>query len=327
MEYQEIVFSFVGAQQYELLKDHTYTIQIVVVDGNLDGGDVPNVVYLKAHYDASGSTTHDGNEAWFSNNTWQSNDLWDTCFYVYGELVPPQNVTLTVSDGANGTINPPAGVYTYQQYTYSIAFTATPNSGYIFSHWLVDGTTCQSQNPIVIYMDANHTLQPVFSTAPPSPEYDWVSPTGHEDTDWVNPTNAYDEDVDTYASISVNAYSYSSFLILTHAVLRSNRIRYRAYHPAGTIFKIDVDVFKDDQWVDVYEGNFTNNVWEDKSFSDGNVTKARIRFYNGAVAAVTFYLYEFDFVRLHAPIMAVKIGGNFAILLSGSDKGKIIILI
>ena len=43
---------------------------------------------------------------------------------------------------------------------------AAPDSGYIFSHWVLDGQNYGSDNPIFLEMDASHTLQAVFTLPP-----------------------------------------------------------------------------------------------------------------------------------------------------------------
>jgi len=42
--------------------------------------------------------------------------------------------------------------------------------------------------------------------------------------------------------------------------------------------QIDVDVYKDGSWPDVYQGSFTTGSWMEKSFTEGSVTASRFRF-------------------------------------------------
>jgi hypothetical protein len=53
----------------------------------------------------------------------------------------------------------------------TVGVTATPNSGYYFSHWILDGANAGNSNPINVLMDQNHTLNAVFllTEAPPPP--------------------------------------------------------------------------------------------------------------------------------------------------------------
>jgi nitroreductase len=68
------------------------------------------------------------------------------------------NLTITSTDA--GTTDPPPGTYNYQTGS-SVNVTATPSSGYSFDCWLLDGEE-ETENPITVIMDANHTLEAVF---------------------------------------------------------------------------------------------------------------------------------------------------------------------
>ena len=130
----------------------------------------------------------------------------------------------------------------------------------------------------------------------------WISPTGHEDTTaWSDPENTYDEDIETFAqedyggTSAVPAYSWGSFLTLTHSTLTSNKLRINAKHIDSHVTTVDIDVFKDGEWIDVYEGEFPDHLWMQKSFTQGTVTKMRVRFYNGSGYWVRPAMYEVDF--------------------------------
>jgi hypothetical protein len=69
--------------------------------------------------------------------------------------------TLTITTATGGTTNPSPGTYTYWAGT-TVNVTATPNSGYIFDHWELDGAPAGSQNPISVTMNSDHTLHAVF---------------------------------------------------------------------------------------------------------------------------------------------------------------------
>ncbi|MEM2293157.1 MAG: NosD domain-containing protein, partial [Nitrososphaerota archaeon] len=64
--------------------------------------------------------------------------------------------SLIIMTTAGGTTNPAPGTYTYAAGT-ELNVTATPNTGYSFAHWLLDGQK-RTENPITVLMDANHTL-------------------------------------------------------------------------------------------------------------------------------------------------------------------------
>lgn len=121
----------------------------------------------------------------------------------------------------------------------------------------------------------------------------WVSPTSHVEGDWEGEAEAYDDNETTYAWTSWSS-GWSPFIELTHAEMESSKLRYKLKVGTGSISKIDVDVFKDGDWLNVYEGSFAQNVWIEKSFTQGAVTKLRLRFYCAGGYNV-LYFYEADF--------------------------------
>lgn len=76
--------------------------------------------------------------------------------------------TLTISSSGSGSTNPAAGSYRYAQASV-VTVTATPSSGYSFDHWLLDGTSTYTQNPIDITMVSDTALVAYFIVAPPAP--------------------------------------------------------------------------------------------------------------------------------------------------------------
>jgi PKD repeat protein len=85
---------------------------------------------------------------------------------VYGQLEAPTYHNLTILSATGGTTNPTAGTYPYAEGS-TLAVTAIPNNGYQFKNWLLDGAVI-TDNPIDVYMDTDHTLEPVFALLPPS---------------------------------------------------------------------------------------------------------------------------------------------------------------
>lgn len=78
--------------------------------------------------------------------------------------------TLIIQSDNGGTTDPGAGNYTYL-YGEEANVTATPSEGYSFSHWLLDGAVNSTSSTIILTMDENHTLTPVFTQnqIPPLP--------------------------------------------------------------------------------------------------------------------------------------------------------------
>lgn len=135
---------------------------------------------------------------------------------------------------------------------------------------------------------------------------EWVSPTGHNDPDdvWQYEQNAYDGDLNSLASCYVPPYYWTRFLELTIEAVYCSKVRFMAEYKAGGINKIDLDIYYDDSWHDVYEGSFiggthTEGVWVEKSLEETYyVSKMRIRFYNKKSFAQTARLVEVMFYEV-----------------------------
>ena len=81
---------------------------------------------------------------------------------------PPGTYTLTIVATYGGTTDPAPGEYAYEPESVA-SVTALPTSDYTFDHWVLDGDNVGNVNPISITMDADHTLQAVFTYSPPVP--------------------------------------------------------------------------------------------------------------------------------------------------------------
>ena len=77
-----------------------------------------------------------------------------------------QNFTLTIKATSGGVTNPTPGNYSYPQGT-NVTVTATPDDGYQFGNWLLDGSPAGNSNNITITMNSNHTIEAVFSRVVP----------------------------------------------------------------------------------------------------------------------------------------------------------------
>jgi len=73
-----------------------------------------------------------------------------------------QYYNLTIQATGEGTTNPSPGTYQHVENSI-VSVTANPDSGYIFSHWLLNNTNVGSTNPYNIEMDNNYVLTAVFS--------------------------------------------------------------------------------------------------------------------------------------------------------------------
>jgi hypothetical protein len=70
--------------------------------------------------------------------------------------------TLAITATAGGTTNPASGTYTYSGGA-TVDVAATPNVGYRFDHWVLNGSNVGSTSPISVLMDRNRSLQAVFA--------------------------------------------------------------------------------------------------------------------------------------------------------------------
>jgi hypothetical protein len=70
--------------------------------------------------------------------------------------------TLTVTAGSGGTTSPSAGEYQYSSGA-SVSVSETPNAGFTFSNWIVNGSGGGSSNPYTFNIYGNTTIQGVFS--------------------------------------------------------------------------------------------------------------------------------------------------------------------
>lgn len=77
------------------------------------------------------------------------------------ESAPQVTYTLTVLPSVGGSTTPMSGSYQYASGG-TVSILAVPDSGYNFDHWLIDGVST-SQNPASVTMNANHTVQAVFT--------------------------------------------------------------------------------------------------------------------------------------------------------------------
>ncbi|GAJ01919.1 unnamed protein product, partial [marine sediment metagenome] len=125
----------------------------------------------------------------------------------------------------------------------------------------------------------------------------WVSPTSHiaPDDEWSNPEETYDGDIDTRGLVGINPGRWSSYLILIVNEQYIDKVRFYARYVSPGIDKIDVAVYYEGDWHDVYEGIFADREWVEKSIPDGIelVSKARVRFYNSRTIRYAASLHEF----------------------------------
>jgi len=74
---------------------------------------------------------------------------------------------LTIAVDGSGSTDPAVGVHTYSEGS-DVPVTATPDSGWAFDHWLLDGVDVGSADPYTVTMDDDHALTAVFTEIPPT---------------------------------------------------------------------------------------------------------------------------------------------------------------
>lgn len=128
----------------------------------------------------------------------------------------------------------------------------------------------------------------------------WISPTIATDAagQWTNESNAHDGDTGTYATNTYGSSGWGQFIELELATpITSDRLRVMADYLNAHITEVDVDVFVDGAWEDVFTGGdeSTWNVqWVTLTFTSGTVEKMRFR-WNYAVSGFYYWLFDVQF--------------------------------
>jgi hypothetical protein len=106
---------------------------------------------------------------------------------------------------------------------------------------------------------------------------------------------------------------WGSFIYLTRPATPCDGVRFLA-RQGGYVDWIDVDVYRNGVWVNLYEGPYADKQWVELNFAVGTVTQARARFHvNNANCGLYWELNEFEF--RHAP----PAGKGGALILSRRD--------
>jgi prepilin-type N-terminal cleavage/methylation domain-containing protein len=137
-------------------------------------------------------------------------------------------------------------------------------------------------------------------TTEPAP-IGWVLPIDDDDPSgtWTNTTSAYDNNTSTYARNyhDIGETQWSEYFYLLHSPMKADKVQFYA-RGGNEVSSVDIDVYKDGAWEDVFEGSFTDKDWIEKTFSEGIVEQVRIRFYaTYANHGFFFELYELSFYK------------------------------
>ena len=128
----------------------------------------------------------------------------------------------------------------------------------------------------------------------------WVTPLGFVDSgsEWDDEEEAFDGAAVPGSSTSTNlsATTWSSYLELeVPEVTNCTKVRFYAGN-FGSHLNIDIDLYYNSQWNNLYEGSYVDQEWVEKAIgSTQAVTAMRIRFYNTHTSAVLIEVNEAHF--------------------------------
>lgn len=133
----------------------------------------------------------------------------------------------------------------------------------------------------------------------------WVTPTGVNDPDtaWLHEDRLLDGNTNLAAGGAVTENEWIGFIEVSHAALSCDKVRYWPRNATGKLDKIDIDVYYDSDWHDVYEGVYTKLEWNEKDIPAGtkSVTKIRANFYANTTSAYESLLCALDFNEVSSP--------------------------
>ena len=134
-----------------------------------------------------------------------------------------------------------------------------------------------------------------------SEDIGWISAVDDQDPagEWTSEDNAYDEDAGTAARASVDSGEWTPFLFFDAPAsgLQSDKVRFMpSSNVGGNILSWDVDVERDGEWIDVFDGKVEREYrWTEVAFTQGLVTRVRLRAHNDAYGLWAARIYEVDF--------------------------------
>lgn len=128
-----------------------------------------------------------------------------------------------------------------------------------------------------------------------------VRPDDREDParDWQFDERAFDDDIHSVAAYLLERSGWSSYLFFEtqEGGLLSDGIRLLVYdnYRHGNALKWDGDVYRDGEWINVFDGQIEESEWRQIPFDEGTVTEARIRAYLTRSGDIAAYIQKVDF--------------------------------
>ena len=131
----------------------------------------------------------------------------------------------------------------------------------------------------------------------------WAIPAGFESaTSWVNAPNAYDGNTATASTYTFPGAGWSEYYVFSNNATYINGLRYWKTRSTVNINQMQVDVFYDGTWNNVYDGNLVNNAtWDLINFSSIELVQwVRMRF-NSTAGAEVLSLFEGAYLETNFP--------------------------
>lgn len=139
----------------------------------------------------------------------------------------------------------------------------------------------------------------------------WTSPTSYVDvgSEWSYEAEAYDDLITGGAYTAPGVSTWSDYLELPHAAIYCTKIRYMCpYWESGQ--QIDLDVYYNDSWNDIYIGAYPDDEWVEKDLPAApaggySVTNVRVRLRAGGTGGGQ-RLRELDYGEIPHPTITVS---------------------
>ena len=110
----------------------------------------------------SDSVVYDCNLATSDGGSTACTNMWMTTWFEFTSSASSYNLTMLTPGGAGtGTVAPAPGTYSYLEDAI-VTISASPNVGYLFDYWELDGAFYSNDENESVLMNANHTVQGFF---------------------------------------------------------------------------------------------------------------------------------------------------------------------
>ncbi len=217
---------------------------------------------------------------------------------------PSPAVGTTVTFNASSSHDPDGSIASYA-WNFGDGATA---SGPIVSHAFASDTSYTVRLTVTDNEGATDTETHTVAVSSLE-DVGWISPVAADDPtgDWSDEKRTYDNDDDTWALQFLRGSTWGSYLVLDapEPSLLSDGLRVSVFHEVRfgeePGLEWDVDVYRNGEWIDAFEGVVETRDWKQITFAAGTVTKMRLRAHAPQGSAVFLYVVEVDFHDATAP--------------------------